>query len=43
MELVLLEGARIPLAIFEVLRSLAVEHAVVPVALVLTVSSLAVE
>ena len=43
MELVLLEGALVALSVLEVLRALAVEHAVVPVPFVLFVPALAVE
>ena len=43
MELVILEGAFVPLSVLEVLRALAVEHAVVPVAFVFAVSALSVQ
>lgn len=43
MELVLLEGAFVPLSVLEVLGAFAVEHAVVPVAFVFPVSALAVQ
>lgn len=43
MELVLLKGAFVPFAVLEVLCSLAVEHAVVPVPLVLSVPALTVK
>ena len=43
MELVLLEGTLVPLAVLEVLRTLPVEHAVMPVAFVLPVPAFPIQ